>query len=226
MWVIGHRGARGLFPENTLTGFCQAVALGVDSIECDIRMSLDGELVVIHDATLERTGGTPERVDQLTVAALKGIDVGGGERAPILSEVLDAVGIPVLVEIKTGNCVPALAELLIHNPPWIERVVPISFDHRVIKALREEIPVLEAGIILAGVPVNVMAVIQAAEVSRVSINHEWVDPALVESLHQAHIAVTVWTVNTPAEIESAIANGVDGITTDYPDRVLRVCGRA
>ncbi len=225
MWVIAHRGGGELFPENTLEAFRQSELLGVDLVECDIHASQDGQLMVIHDATLQRTGGSPVRVDQLTASALQQIDVGGGQGVPTLPDLLESITIPVVVEIKTPAVVEGLAALLRKNPGYLERVVPISFIHDTVRVLREAFPRLEAGVLLVGRPVDMKGMADAAHVRLVSLFDELVDQTLVDEMHRHDIRVSVWTPNTKDAIRAAVDMGVDGVASDRPDWVLEAVGR-
>ncbi|MCY0880039.1 MAG: glycerophosphodiester phosphodiesterase [Firmicutes bacterium] len=225
MWVIAHRGGGDLFPENTLEAFRAAESLGVDMVEADVQLSRDGELVVIHDPTLLRTGGQPAPVEALTAEELAQVDVGHGYGVPRLTDVLDAIRVPVVVELKTPKAGQALLELFSAHPHYVARVIPISFDHRVVRLLKERLPTLEAGILLVGVPVDLPAVARAAGVRLVSLHYAWVDPPLVEALHREDIMISVWTPNTPEAIAPLVHMAVDAIASDRPDLVLRAIGR-
>lgn len=220
MWVIAHRGGGDLYPENTLTAFRQSEALGVDMVECDVHVSQDGQLMVIHDPTLSRTGGQDMRVSDLTADALSRIDVGNGEGVPTLAALLEAISIPVVVEIKTPAAVTGLLSLLGTNPTLTSRIIPISFYHRAIKELVDRVPGLEGGVLLAGVPVDLAQVARQAHVRMLSLHYEMVDRQLVDDMHRAECMVTVWTPNTREEIESMVSAGVDGIASDRPDWAL------
>jgi glycerophosphoryl diester phosphodiesterase len=225
MWVIAHRGGGELFTENTLSAFRQSELLGVDMVECDIHASQDGQLMVIHDATLERTGGNPLRVDQLTAAALQKIDVGDGHGVPTLPELLETIAIPLVVEIKTPAVMESLVALLRNNPGYLERIVPISFIHDTIKSLRDQFPAIEAGVLLVGRPVDMKSIADAAHVRLLSLYYELVDERLVSEMHRDGILVSVWTPNTREAIEASVSIGVDGIASDRPDWVLEAVGR-
>ncbi len=220
MWVIAHRGGGDLYPENTLTAFRQSEALGVDMVECDVHVSRDGELMVIHDPTLSRTGGQDIRVSDLTADELSRIDVGRGEGVPTLSALLEAIRIPVVVEIKTPQAVTGLLGLLGRNPSLTSRVIPISFYHRAIQELVDRVPGLEGGVLLAGVPVDLAQVARQAHVRMLSLHYEMVDRQLVEDMHREECLVTVWTPNTREDIQSMLSAGVDGIASDRPDWAL------
>lgn len=221
MWVIAHRGGGELYPENTLTAFRQSEALGVDMVECDVHVSQDGHLMVIHDPTLSRTGGQNFRVSDLTADELSRIDVGNGEGVPTLVDLLEAITIPVVVEIKTPAAVTGLVRLLGTNPGLTSRIVPISFYHRAVKELVDRVPGLEGGVLLAGVPVDLAQVARQAHVRMLSLHYEMVDQQLVEDMHREDCLVTVWTPNTQDEIASMVSAGVDGIASDRPDWALK-----
>lgn len=225
MRVIAHRGGGDLFPENTLQAFQQSEKLGVDMVECDVHTSQDGQLMVIHDATLERTGGQTTRVSDMTAAELQRVNVGNGEGVPTLAELLDHIRIPVVVEIKAKEVLQGLLQLLRQNPAFIERIVPISFHHQVIKELVDRVPTLDAGVLLLGTPVDLAYVARSAHVRLLSLYYELVTRDLVQAIHAEHLLVSVWTVNTPTAIQSMIDAGVDGIGSDRPDLVLAALGR-
>lgn len=225
MWVIAHRGGAALYPENTLDAFRQAEALGVDMIECDVHVSRDGELMVIHDSTLDRTGGRPLRVADLTAQELAQIDVGPGQGVPTLREILSTLQIPCVVEIKTMAVVEGLLRLFASDASLIQRVIPLSFHHRAIKELTDRVPGLEAGVLLVGTPIDLAHMVRAAGVRLVSLKYDLVNRDLVRDMHQEGILVGVWTVNDPAAIAAMVDADVDAIGSDRPDLVLRALGR-
>jgi len=225
MWVIAHRGGGELFPENTLKAFQQSEALGVDMVECDVHVSHDEELMVIHDATLERTGGQAIRVEDLTAAELARIDVGEGQGVPTLTELLDLITIPVVVEVKTPNVVKGLMILLQKNPNLAKRIVPISFFHQAIRELSDHVAGLEGGVLLMGVPVDLAHMARAAHVRLLSLYYELVNADLIHAMHQEDLLVSVWTPNTSADIQTMVDAGIDGIASDRPDLVLQAVGR-
>ncbi len=221
MWVIAHRGGGELFPENTMRAFQESESLGVDMVECDVHVSRDGEIMVIHDPTLSRTGGTPLFVKDLTADELASIDVGEGQGVPTLASLLDAVKIPLVVEIKAVEVVQALVRLLQGRPELSKRIVPISFYHAAVKLLADRFPDLEAGVLLAGVPIRLHAIARDAHVRHLSLAYEMVDKGLVDAMHRENLLVSVWTPNTPKDIAAMVAAGVDGIASDRPDLVLQ-----
>ncbi|KIF02480.1 glycerophosphodiester phosphodiesterase, partial [Streptomyces sp. RSD-27] len=110
--TIGHRGVMGVEPENTLRSFIRAERCGMDAIALDVRLSKDGALVVLHDAEVDRTTDGAGAVTDLTLAELRELDAGLGERVPVLEEVLDAVRIPLQVSVQDPAAARALLERL------------------------------------------------------------------------------------------------------------------
>ncbi len=124
--TIGHRGVMGVEPENTLRSFVRADREGLDVIELDLHLSKDGALVVMHDAEVDRTTDGSGRVSDLTLAELRELDAGQGERVPVFEEVVDAVKAPIQAEIKDAAAARALADVLTERG-LTDRVEVISF---------------------------------------------------------------------------------------------------
>lgn len=151
MLFFGHRGARRLAPENTLAAFEAALAAGADGFECDVQRSRDGALIVFHDDTLARTTGAPGRVADATLAELRALDAGGGQRIPELSEVLTlarSAGARVLLELKSPALYPGIeAEVVaaVEAGGLAERTLYQSFDWAALERLRALRPAAELG---------------------------------------------------------------------------------
>ncbi|EFL04161.1 glycerophosphoryl diester phosphodiesterase [Streptomyces sp. SPB78] len=124
--AIGHRGVMGVEPENTLRSFVRAEREGVDLVELDLHLSKDGALVVMHDAEVDRTTDGSGRIAEQTLAELRALDAGLGERVPVFEEALDALRGPLQAEIKDVAAAQALADVM-HARGLVERVEVISF---------------------------------------------------------------------------------------------------
>jgi glycerophosphoryl diester phosphodiesterase len=220
MWVIAHRGFSGHHPENTLRSFRAAAELGVDMVECDVHASADGKLAVIHDATLDRTTNGTGPVAQRTMAELQQFDAGEGERIPTLEELLEALDIPVVVEVKAPAALQPLLALYAQEPRLKERLWPISFAHPLIKALTDRMPDLVAGVLYAGIPVEPWTLAQAAGAKILLPALETATREEVEAAHSHGLYYSVWTADTPEELRYAQEIGVDGIATNFPDRLI------
>lgn len=221
MWVVAHRGGGDLFPENTLTAIKAVGRLGVDYIECDVHLSADGHLMVVHDRSLERTAKIQANVDDLTRDQLARVDVGDGSGVPALEDVLSVAEVPLRVELKTSATLQALVALIRQNPNWRDRMTPTSFDHRLMRDLNQAIPGLVTGALLSGLPVHPGAVAREAGCRFMSLQHRLLDAAYIDLCHQEGILINAWTPNLLEEILPLVRMGIDGITSDRPDLVLQ-----
>ncbi len=234
-FVVGHRGAAGHAPENTFASFERALEIGVDFVECDVHPCADGRLVVIHDPTVDRTTNGHGLVCEMTVEQLKALDAGSwfdprfaGERLPLLSELLDwARGkVRVTIEAKTGP-VPyegldrqLVREITEHR--MLDQVAVISFDHPLLRQLKELEPAIATGALFAGTPVEAIAPARAALSDVIMPHHGSITPDLVAQAHAAGVGVFAWTPDRPEELHRLVERGVDGIITNYPDRLRAV----
>lgn len=222
---IGHRGARGHAPENTLLGFDTAIALGAHWVECDVQLH-SGELLLMHDLRLERTTNGHGRLDETPLDALRRLDAGQGQPIPTLQEALDLIDqrVGVNVELKTWNgCAAAVARVLREYvaqgwPP--EKLLVSSFHLPELYEFRQLAPEIPVGALLCGVPLDWAGCAAELGASTLNLSDEFVDARLVADAQARGLKVYVYTVNHPAEIARMRALGVDGVFTDYPERVL------
>ena len=247
--VMAHRGGAGLWPENTAHAFRQAVALGVDVLEMDLHGTADGALVVIHDATVERTTNGAGRVNSLTLAELKRLDAGyrwtadGGRtypfrgrgiNVPTLSEVLEEFPRARLnIDIKQAqpSLVKSFCRVLVESGAK-ERVTVASFSSDTLAEFRRECPEVRTsasmdevfalgsalqsgqGIAAAGAHTRLVQVPERA------FGSGWLTAELVAAAHQGGVELHVWTINEESTMRRLLALGVDGIMTDYPDKLI------
>ncbi|HEY8348030.1 MAG TPA: glycerophosphodiester phosphodiesterase [Symbiobacteriaceae bacterium] len=229
---IGHRGASGTHPENTLVAFRQAVALGADGIECDVQRTRDGHLVVIHDPTLDRTTTLTGLVKDRTLAELRQADAGrwkgpqfAGERVPLLREVLREMPghLKLFLELKAGSLhYPGIEEdllRLLQEEDALDRVQVSSFDHHALLRLHQMAPQLPLGMLYVCNLLDPVGMARAVGATALHPRFEWVTPELVQEAHAAGMQVYTWTVNDPAWIAQMKRCGVDGIMSDFPDRI-------
>lgn len=243
--VMGHRGARGLAPENTMAGFQRAVELGVP-FELDTMLCASGELVVIHDWELDRLAGVEGRVAATSWSELAALDVGShfsaeftGERIPLLSDVLREVTPHVLVNIEvkadryTDNAVVAdKLVALIEALGVKDRVFVTSFSPLLLEAVRLRDPNLLRGQIYRGfsayednsfaekLVLSKLLFNRKAQPDMLMMDHERARPRYVRKMKRRGYRVFTWTVNDPERAAELIAMGVDGLITDHPDRLL------
>jgi glycerophosphoryl diester phosphodiesterase len=205
--IGGHRGNPAEHPENTMRSFRSAIAAGCDLIECDVHLSSDGRLVVIHDHTLERTTNGKGLVRDHTAAELRKLDAGEGEKIPLLQEVVElALGkVGLVIEIKQ---VPALytgleEKLLnmLRQLGAVSECAAVSFNHASIHDLRRLEPALQLGILEGARPMHPARLLREAGADVYSPHWGAIDPQVVKEVHDAGGAVGVW----PVDDETAIA---------------------
>jgi len=247
--VHGHRGAAGLAPENTLAAFRKAIELGVDALEMDLHVTRDGEVVVIHDETLDRTTDGRGSIADLTLDEVKRRDAGGkfapafrGERIPALREVIELVKasgntrIRLDLEIKFVRGEEGKPEdfeervlEVLRQTAFIGRVNVISFHHPSLVKTKALEPKMRTGLLEGGQqpPQDPVGLVRQYQADYYSPRFRQVTAAMVAALHQARIPIVPWTVNAEAEMGRLMALGIgalagDGIATDFPDRLLNL----
>lgn len=236
--VIAHRGASSQAPENTLGAVELAWQLNADAVEVDVHLSADGQLVVIHDETLERTGGRPERVDSLSAAELAQVDVGSwfgqdwsAERVLPLREIIASVPDDrrIFVELKCGagaETLQALADAVRDVAESPQKVVLISFDLDLMREVKREFPMHRAFLVAKQEkdtgewqPTAREIVDKAIEAGLDGVdlsNTLAVDREAVNLIHSAGLACCIWTVHLKEDADRLIEAGVDSLTMDDP----------
>jgi glycerophosphoryl diester phosphodiesterase len=225
MLKIGHRGAMGYGPENTINSFAKALEFGVDGIELDVHVCKSGEVVVIHDDRVERTTNGKGKVVEMTLQELKTLDAGKGERIPTLPEVLDFVNRRVMVdiELKAEGISGFVADIMrqyIRKDGWKNKDFMISsFDHHELKRCHDQIPDVPFSPIIAAKPLDYALMAQAMNADSIKPFFEFLDFNFVQDAHQRGLKVITWTVNRMDDIKKVLDMGVDGIISNYPDRL-------
>lgn len=217
--IIAHRGASVERPENTLPAFRRALALEVDGIELDVRVTRDGVPVVYHDATLRRMTGRPGRLAALTWAELSPLRVRGAEPIPRLVDVLRLTrGLAVVqIEMKSGPVAPIIGS--IRAARAAEWAILASFDVRLVAAARDLAPTIPRMLISEGreAPATLLRRLTGCGAAGLSVNHRAVrSAAWVGHFRQRGCAVWAWTVNDPATARRLAGWGVDALLGDDP----------
>ncbi|AEG43157.1 glycerophosphodiester phosphodiesterase family protein [Isoptericola variabilis] len=232
--VVGHRGASGAAPENTLAAFEAAWRAGADAIEFDLHLTADGVAVVIHDSTVDATTDGSGEVGQLTYAAVRALDAGSwfspafaGQPVPRLEEILRfAVSRPelgILVEYKGEwtTAQVAVTARAVDAAGVGDRTVAQSFSPGTLEALREVAPHLPRGLLVDDDRPEAVGL--AAELGVLTVNPSSAavraDRTLVERLHDDGRRVMAWTENEPTAWADLVEAGVDGIITDRPEHL-------
>ena len=215
--LIGHRGASGLAPENTLASFAKAVALGADGVELDVRLA-DGEIVVIHDERVDRTTNGSGRVSEMSFAALRGLDAGDGEQIPTLAEVLAALprDVAINVELKgAGTAEPVAAMLADQQRPLLAS----SFDHAALTQFHAACPSIPCAPLLHRWRADAQAVARRLDAWAVNIADRIATPAHIATIRSWGCRCLVYTVGDVERARQLEAFGANGVFTDYPDRL-------
>lgn len=223
MLCIGHRGAMGYKPENTLASFALALEMGCPWVELDVHLC-DGEIVVIHDDSLDRTTNGKGRLASKRFPEIRSLDAGEGEKIPTLREVIDLVSgrAGINVELKGPGTAVAVSELL--NGYCNEGARPAdflisSFDH---KELARSDPRFQRGVLIGKrFRGNCFDVTTLLDAWSLNLDLEIVKAGTVDEAHRRGLKVFVYTVNAAKDIQRMRDLGVDGVFTNFPDRVLQ-----
>ena len=237
---IAHRGASGtgLAPENTLAALELAIQTGVDLIEIDVRASADGQIVVIHDATLERTTDAQGAVQDLPLETIRRADAGGwfapefaGERVPLLEEVLDLARhrAVVLIEIKAAFIAERVLQIVEYTAAE-DYVVLQAFSPRTVERVKRLSPATPAALLVGKLPTapsRLRARRLARDVLQTGANtlavwHATLTPPFFEEMRKRGLAVWAWTVDEEVAMRDLIEMGIQGLISNYPDRLNRV----
>jgi len=219
---IGHRGAMGYKPENTLSSFALAIDMGCPWIELDVYV-VDDEVIVIHDDTLERTTNGTGRVIDRSFEYLRGLDAGDGQQIPTLQEVIELVDrrAGINVELKGKHTASAVSRILADcvKRGWsAEAFVVSSFAHRELAAAD---PAFRRGALFGSKSRrDYFAVTDRLKAWSLNLGLSLAQPQTIAAAHERGLEVFVYTVNKPEDIARMRALGVDGVFTNYPDRVL------
>jgi glycerophosphoryl diester phosphodiesterase len=252
--VIAHRGGKGLWPENSLFAFQRASALGVDMLEMDLHLSSDGELVVIHDNTLERTTDGEGPVAALSLAQLQTLDAGyhwsadGGQSYPYRGQ---DIGIPSFTEVLEGfPDTPKVIEIKVPDVGMEARlcdaleahrqrdlVIVGSFYERSLQLFREHCP----GVATSAGPGSVRLLMalnwlglanllspsyQALQIPEAYDGLQVASPRLLKNAQERGLNVQLWTINEQPDMRRLLDLGAHALITDYPNRALQVLGRS
>jgi glycerophosphoryl diester phosphodiesterase len=223
MKIIGHRGAAGHEPENTLISFKKALDLGVDMIELDVHVLATGELIVMHDNKVDRTTDGTGYVRDYTFSELRKLDAGHGEKIPLLSEVLDLVDkkVPMNIELKGLGTAKSAAELIKEykqEKGWTDDLFIVSsFNHIELAEFIQLMPSIHTGALSEGILIGYAAFAEELGSFSTNLSAEFVTPEFVDDAHKRNLEVFVYTINDESEIARMCALGVDGIFTNFPD---------
>ncbi|MFK4149950.1 glycerophosphodiester phosphodiesterase [Streptomyces sp. NPDC004065] len=214
--TIGHRGVMGVEPENTLRSFVAAEQAGLDVIELDLHLSKDGALVVMHDADVDRTTDGSGPIADKTLAELRALDAGRGERIPVFEEVLDAVRAPLQAEIKDAAAARALAEVMLRRD-LVSRVEVLSFHDEALAEVARLVPGVRTALVADHYDTGIAERATAVGAGTLVLNIRRLTLEIVEHARKADLRIIGWVVNTLDHLRLVRALELDGATTDYPE---------
>ena len=219
---IGHRGAAGHAPENTLAAIQKGIALGVDFVEVDVRRTADGVLVILHDETVNRTTNGKGRVDRLSLREIKRLSAGNGESIPTLEEVLTVVEgqAGLMVELKITEVAQQVVDA-VRGSGFKKPLIYASFLHDELTHVRTSDPAASLMVHFGRLPRAPVSHAIAHEPSHVGLRHDTATRRRVDAFHQAGLFVFVYTADSPGDIQHALSLGVDGIISNFPERIAR-----
>jgi len=225
--VIGHRGAAGHEVENTIPSIDKAISLGVDAVEVDVFLCKSGELVVFHDKNLSRLTNSNAFIESLTLDSINKIDVINNNKIPTLEEVIKFINkrVHLNIELKGLNTAKPTYELLqslfLNKRELIDKISISSFNWEeldIIYNLDNDISTA----VLTETKAIQMAINQAKKINAkaININYKLLNRKVVKMIKSEYLIINAWTVNEIHQIKRMINLGVDGIITDFPDRVI------
>ena len=240
--IIGHRGAMGHAPENTRASFEAGVRLGADAVECDVHLSKEGRLVVIHDDRLDRTTDGRGAVSEKTWPEIRALDAGAwygnafaGERVWLLDEFLawaknrrtkSRATLQVIVEIKSDPSAPvALADRvvsLLRKTGMVRRSIVISFNHNEAARAKSLAPRLRTGLLFRQTPRDLVRRMGRTGADAVFPHFSLVAPPFMELARQRGWFVGTWTVNEIPDMKGLLKLEVDGMASNFPEKAVRL----
>lgn len=246
-FIIAHRGASALAPENTFAAFQKAIEIGVDGIECDVQLTKDGHVVVIHDETLGRTTNGRGRVRNLTLSELRKLDAGiwfnrahphqaapeyVGLKIPMFEEVVKmarASNVNLCVELKPYDRPDRLVRATLDalsEARAIDKVVLASFDHSALKLAKKLAPDLQTAILVEArllkarrSPADIIKLAKETSTEWISLHYSLAVPPLIAAAKHAGLAIAVWTVDSKVLGRMFARGGIDAIITNRPEKL-------
>jgi glycerophosphoryl diester phosphodiesterase len=238
VWIVAHRGASGHAPENTMAAFRRAVELGATFIETDLQLTRDAQVIAIHDSTLDRTTNGKGPVHLKSQEEIRALDAGAwfgsgadkpfaGERVPTLEEIVQFAkerDVIFYLEIKAGSSwgVEHAVVAALRESAEAARVVILSFDPAILESVHRLDSALMTGFLCEHPSNDLVERALRVGARQLAPRGDLVTSALVNKAHEAGLQVVAWTINEPDQMRRLISAGVNGIMTDFPDRLVEV----
>ncbi|WP_371375888.1 glycerophosphodiester phosphodiesterase [Thalassotalea aquiviva] len=227
MRIFAHRGASGYEPENTLLAIKKALHMKVDAIEIDVHLC-DGQLVLIHDHWVDKTTNGHGRVSQMSFTQLRLLDAGKNCQIPTLNEALELIAgqCSVNIELKSAGTVEltlqAMQHAINHYGFSQQQFIVSSFDHHLIKHLKQLAPSYQIGALTASCPIDYAAFASALNAYSVHVDFDVISQAFVEDAHQRGLKVYVYTCDRQEDLIHLAKLKVDGVFANYPDQAKAI----
>ena len=238
IWTIAHRGASGHAPENTMAAFRRAVELGARFIETDLQLTRDARVIAIHDFTLDRTTSGKGQVHLLPLNQIRALDAGAWfdagevkryacERVPTLEEILDFArkhDIIFYLEIKSGPAwgIEHVVVATLRDYNASAQIVVLSFDPSALDSVHRLDSTMMTGLLCEHPSGDLVERTVRAGARQLVARGDLITPAVIDKAHHAGLQVVAWTINEVEQMRHLIGTGVDGIITDFPDRLLEI----
>jgi len=225
MLKIAHRGAKGYEPENTLKSFQKALDLNADGIELDVHLSADGHIIVIHDETIDRTTNGKGFVNTLSLSELKSFLIADQLEIPTLIEVFDLTDKKCLINIElkgagTAHKVVALIEEYISDENWnYEHFIISSFDWNMLEEVRSLNPNIAIGVLTEENLNTALAFAEKIKARAIHPDYQLLNQENTKEIQEKGFLVLPWTVDADEDIQKIKSYNVDGIISDFPDRL-------
>jgi glycerophosphoryl diester phosphodiesterase len=223
--VIGHRGAMGHETENTLASVQKALDLGVDMIEIDVFRIESGEIVVFHDKTVDRLSNGIGMIEDYNVFTMKQLTLEGGHKIPLLQDILKLINNQVALNIelkgyKTAEKVNQIINYYISDRGWSpENIIISSFIWDELRDMRKFNKDVKIAILTEEDPLQAIEVAKELNAVAINPNFKTLTAENTAKIHDEDLKIYTWTVNEPEDIQKMKDFGVDGIITNYPERV-------
>ncbi len=219
--VIGHRGACGYYPENTLLSLSKAIEMGVDAVEFDVRMTRDGVLVLFHDEKLDRLLKIRGYLREKTYSYISRLSI-RGEKIPTLEEALSFLKdkkVNIVIEIKEPDTVEKILDVVKRSGIEKSRIMFVSFHHEILHVPKSD--GYRVGAIFVCRPRKLSSMFQDFVPDVVLPRYDMLDEALVKEAHDMGMMVGTWVINDEQDLMRVLRLGVDMVASDYPDKIIR-----
>lgn len=224
--IIGHRGAMGHAPENTVLSVQKALTLDVDGIEIDVFRCQSGEIVVFHDKKLNKLTDGKGRIEQKTWAQLQELQVMGSEPIPVLEEIIQLINgrVRLNIELKGKNTSKGVFNIMqtaVESGRWkMNQLYVSSFDWEELSEFRKLTNQFGIAVLTDNNPLNTIPIAHELNAFAINPNHNELTLEIIKQIQGEGFEVLTWTVNDTARIHELTSWGVDAIITDFPDRAI------